>query len=373
MQRRDRAYDGVFFTGVKTTGIYCRPVCPARPPLFQNCTYWPSAAAAVAAGFRACKRCRPESAPGSPAWSGSAASVKRALGLIDGGALDTPVAAVEALGDRLGVGARQVRRLFAKHLGASPVAVAQAKRLAAAVRLIDTTATPLAQVALDAGFGSVRRFNEVFRDVHGETPAARRRRTAGAPMMQLTLTRHAPPASTGWGDLLLVTDNDGALRALDFADYQERMLRLLARHYGRFDLVDGSAPAAVTLALDRYFAGDLMALDTLPVATGGTEFQRLVWAALRTIPAGTTSGYGALAARIGKPGAARAVGLANGLNPIGIVVPCHRVIGANGTLTGYAGGVERKQWLLEHEAKAAIAGKVLQEMSGTQTARRIET
>ena len=373
MQRRDRAYDGVFFTGVKTTGIYCRPVCPARPPLYQNCTYWPSAAAAVAAGFRACKRCRPESAPGSPAWSGSAASVKRALGLIDGGALDTPVAAVEALGDRLGVGARQVRRLFAKHLGASPVAVAQARRLAAAVRLIDTTATPLAQVALDAGFGSVRRFNEAFRDVHGETPAARRRRTAGAPMMQLTLTRHATPAATGFGDLLLVTDGGGVLRALDFADYEERMLRLLARHYGRFDLVDGSAPPAITGALDRYFAGDLTALDKLPVATGGTEFQRLVWAALRTIPAGATSGYGALAARIGKPGAARAVGLANGLNPIGIVVPCHRVIGANGTLTGYAGGVQRKQWLLEHEAKTVVAGKVLQEMSGTQTARRIET
>ncbi len=349
MQCRDRAYDGVFFTGVKTTGIYCRPVCPARPPLFKNCTWHASAADAVAAGFRACKRCRPDSAPGSPAWSGSAASVKRALTLIDGGALDSdaPVAAVEALGDRLGVGARQVRRLFAKHLGASPVAVAQAKRLAAAVRMIDDGDLPLAQVALEAGFGSVRRFNEVFAAVHGETPAARRKRQPGSPMMQLTLSRYAAPVA----GLLLVTDGECLLRALDFADYEERMLRLLARHYGRFELTEGEAPAAITAALDCYFGGAVTALDTLPVATGGTEFQRTVWAALRTIPAGATTGYGALAAKIGKPGAARAVGLANGLNPIGIVVPCHRVIGANGTLTGYAGGVERKKWLLEHEAR----------------------
>ena len=350
MQRRDRAFDGTFFTAVRTTGIYCRPVCPARLPLFVNCTWYATAAECTAAGFRACKRCRPESAPGSPAWNGSAASVRRALTLIDGGALDrdaAPVAAVEALGDRLGVGARQVRRLFARHLGASPVAVAQARRLAAAVRLIDTTALPLATVAHEAGFGSVRRFNEVFRDVHGETPAARRRRSKGSPTMQLTLARHASPV----GDILLVTDAQAVLRALDFADYEERMRRLLARHYGRFELTEGAAPAPITDALDRYFAGDTTALDALPVATAGTDFQRTVWAALRTIPAGATTGYGALAAKIGKPGAARAVGLANGLNPIGIVVPCHRVIGANGTLTGYAGGVERKKWLLEHEAE----------------------
>ncbi len=347
MQRRDRAYDGVFFVGVKTTGIYCRPVCPSGPPLAKNCTFHASAADAVAAGFRACKRCRPDSAPGSPAWAGSAASVARALRLIDAGALDggEAPAVVEQLGDRLGVGERQVRRLFARHLGVSPVAVAQAKRLASAVRLVDAGVLPMADVALAAGFGSVRRFNEVFVAVHGETPAARRKRSTGARQMQLTLTRYAAPVA----ELLLVTDSDGALRALDFVDYQERMHRLLARHYGSFTLVEGDAPGAITAALDAYFAGHLTALDSVPVATGGTEFQRSVWAALRRIPAGKTQGYGALAAQLGKPGAARAVGLANGLNPIGIVVPCHRVIGASGALTGYAGGVERKRWLLEHE------------------------
>ena len=344
MLRRDRGFDGVFFIGVTSTGIFCRPVCPARTPLQRNCTFHPDAAAAVAAGFRACKRCRPDAAPGSPAWAGSAASVARALTLIDAGGLDD-AAPVEALGDKLGVGARQVRRLFARHLGVSPVAVAQAKRLAAAVVLIDETQLPLAEVALTAGFGSVRRFNEVFAAVHGETPAARRKQKMGTPMMQLNLSRYATP----FADLLIVSDQQGMLRALDFSNYTERMQRLLARHYGVFSLVDGAAPAAITAALDAYFGGDLTALDALPVVTAGSDFQKTVWAALRTIPAGTTSGYGELAARIGKPGAARAVGLANGLNPIGIVVPCHRVIGASGALTGYAGGVARKRWLLAHE------------------------
>ncbi len=347
MQRRDRNYDGVFFTCVKTTGIYCRPVCPARPPLPRNCSFVATAAEAVAAGFRPCKRCRPESAPGSPAWNGTAASVRRALTLIDGGALDAgeSPAAVELLGDKLGVGERQVRRLFAKHLGVSPVAVAQATRLATAVRLIDAGQLPMAEIAAAAGFGSVRRFNEVFAAVHGETPATRRRRTAGAHPMQLTLARYQAPAF----EILVVSDGDGVLRALDFSDYAERMHRLLARHYGTYSLAAGDTPPAIAAALDAYFAGDLTALDALPVATAGTPFQKSVWAALRQIPAGATCGYGALAAQIGKPGAARAVGLANGSNPIGIVVPCHRVIGASGALTGYAGGVERKAWLLAHE------------------------
>jgi O-6-methylguanine DNA methyltransferase len=350
MLRRDPAFDGRFFVGVTSTGIFCRPVCPARTPKRENCTFWASADAARAAGFRACKRCRPETAPGSPAWNGSASSVARALKLIDAGALDTgegPLARVEQLSDRLGVGERQVRRLFARHVGASPVAVAQAKRLAEAVRLIDTTDMPMADVALAAGFGSVRRFNEAFAAVHGQTPAQRRRQTKGTAPVRLTLSTYTAPV----GLILLVTDAEDRLRALDFADYEERMRRLLLRHYGEVALRDGGAPAAIVAALDAYFAGDLNALDAVPVATGGTDFQKQVWAALRTIPAGETSGYGALAARLGKPGAARAVGLANRLNPIGIVVPCHRVIGASGALTGYAGGLDRKQWLLAHEAR----------------------
>jgi methylated-DNA-[protein]-cysteine S-methyltransferase len=149
--------------------------------------------------------------------------------------------------------------------------------------------------------------------------------------------------------MLLVTDGEGALRALDFADHEARCRRLLRRHYGDDALVDGSAPAAIGAALARFFAGELEAIESVTVHTNGTAFQRRVWSALRAIPAGTTVSYGQLAATLGQPTASRAVGLANGANPIGIVVPCHRVIGSNGALTGYGGGLERKRWLLAHE------------------------
>jgi methylated-DNA-[protein]-cysteine S-methyltransferase len=146
-----------------------------------------------------------------------------------------------------------------------------------------------------------------------------------------------------------VTDEDGNLRALEFADHEFRVHRFLRDHYGEYSLQDGAAPKSVVSALDAYFAGDLAALDRIKVATNGTPFQRKVWQALRKIPAGTTISYGQLAAQIGRPSASRAVGAANGSNPVAIVVPCHRVIGANGTLTGYGGGLPRKRWLLDHE------------------------
>lgn len=154
------------------------------------------------------------------------------------------------------------------------------------------------------------------------------------------------------GTILVVWDDDGALRALDFEDYDARMQRLLRRHYEVYTLLPAEIPTTIADALAAFFAGDLDALAALPVRTNGTAFQRRVWAALRGIPAGRTSTYGDLAATIGAPTASRAVGLANGANPIAIVVPCHRVIGANGALTGYGGGLERKRWLLEHERRA---------------------
>jgi methylated-DNA-[protein]-cysteine S-methyltransferase len=166
--------------------------------------------------------------------------------------------------------------------------------------------------------------------------------------MRLQLDHYKSPCAT----LLLVTDDEGALRALDFEDHEPRMRRLLRDHYGDVELESGPVPRSIVSALDSYFAGDLLALDDVRVETGGTLFQRRVWQSLREIPAGTTISYGQLAAAIGKPAASRAVGAANGSNPVAIVVPCHRVIGANGSLTGYGGGVPRKQWLLEHERLA---------------------
>lgn len=166
------------------------------------------------------------------------------------------------------------------------------------------------------------------------------------PPETLTLDRVATPV----GEVLLVTDGEGAVRALDFADYEARMLRLLRRHFGADPvLVEARAPDGVRRAVEAYFSGDVRALDGVAVKTGGTAFQKAVWAALRAIPAGETRSYGQLAAAIGSPKAVRAAGLANGQNPVAVIVPCHRVIGANGTLTGYAGGLERKRWLLAHE------------------------
>jgi methylated-DNA-[protein]-cysteine S-methyltransferase len=167
--------------------------------------------------------------------------------------------------------------------------------------------------------------------------------------MKLQLDAFASPL----GEILLVHDEAGALRALDFEDHAARMRRLLGLHYGEVELLSAGAPPGTRDALQRYFGGALGALETIPVATGGTVFQRRVWSALRTIPAGRTLSYGALAAGIGAPKAMRAVGLANGANPVAIIVPCHRVVGANGALTGFGGGLHRKRWLLEHEGALA--------------------
>jgi methylated-DNA-[protein]-cysteine S-methyltransferase len=170
-------------------------------------------------------------------------------------------------------------------------------------------------------------------------------------LLHLSLDRMGTPL----GELLIVTDREGNLRAVDWTDYEVRMRRLLRLHYGEhgFTLEPARNSADVASALARYFAGQLTAIDGLPVKTGGTPFQRTVWQALQEIPCGETLSYAALSAKIGQPAAVRAVGLANGSNPVGIVVPCHRVIGSNGSLTGYGGGMHRKRWLLEHEASSA--------------------
>ena len=195
LQTRDPRFDGRLFTGVTSTGIYCRPICPARTPKFENCRFFPSAAAAQEAGFRPCLRCRPETAPDLAFWRGTSNTVSRALALIVEGGLDGE-AGVEALASRLGIGERQLRRLFKEHLGASPVAVAQTRRVLFAKQLIHETAMPLAEIALAAGFGSVRRFNETFRALFGRPPGAlrRSRRPAAEGAAGVTLLiRYRPP------------------------------------------------------------------------------------------------------------------------------------------------------------------------------------
>lgn len=193
---RDSRFDGRFFTAVKTTGIYCRPICPARTPLSRNIVFYPTAAAAQEAGFRPCLRCRPETAPDMPAWRGTSNTVSRGLALIELGALDS--AGVERLAERLGMGERQLRRLFRQHLGASPVAVAQTRRVLLAKQLIHETHLPMTEIAFASGFGSIRRFNETFLALFGRPPGELRR--LGGPEVAVAdrgefslLLRYKPP------------------------------------------------------------------------------------------------------------------------------------------------------------------------------------
>ena len=174
LKTRDARFDGRFFTGVRSTGVYCRPVCPARTPLRRNCTFFPSAAAAAEHGFRPCLRCRPEASPGTPAWLGTSTTVTRALNLIHQGALVD--AGVEELAARLGVGGRHLRRLFEEHLGASPVSVEQTRRVHFAKRMLDDSDLSITQIAFSAGFGSLRRFNATMKKAYDRTPRELRRK-----------------------------------------------------------------------------------------------------------------------------------------------------------------------------------------------------
>src|SRR5438874_3842980 len=181
LQSRDFRFDGLIFVGVESTGIYCRPVCPARTPKLENCRFFGSAAAAQEAGFRPCLRCRPETAPDLACWRGTSNTVSRALAIIADGALDGENATVEAVAERLGVGERHLRRLFIQHLGASPIAVAQTRRVLFAKQLIHETSMPMTEIASAAGFGSIRRFNETFKHLFHRPPNTLRPKSYASP------------------------------------------------------------------------------------------------------------------------------------------------------------------------------------------------
>ncbi len=205
LQTRDDRFDGRLFVGVATTGIYCRPICPARTPKFENCRFFCSAAAAQQAGFRPCLRCRPETAPDLSSWRGTSGTVSRALALLSESALDVETPSIERLAERLGMGSRQLRRLFKQHLGTTPIAVAQTRRVLFAKQLIHKTQLSMAELALAAGFGSVRRFNETFQALFHRPPAALRRKASisqsASGQVGVTLElRYRPPYD--WASLL---------------------------------------------------------------------------------------------------------------------------------------------------------------------------
>jgi len=334
---RDTRFDGRFFIGVRTTGIYCRPICPANPPKSENVSFFPTAAAAAEAGYRPCLRCRPESAPGTPAWAGTSTTVQRGLRLIANGALDE--GSIESLSDRLGVTSRHLRRLFRKHLGASPQAVAHTQRLHFAKRLIDDTRLPLSRVAEAAGYGSIRRFNDAFLNSYGRAPGALRKLREEIPSedgaaMSVTLSYRqpfdwpamlrylAPRATPG----VEVVEADSYRRTVAIGDskgmieiYPEpRRDRLRMTLHGvttanlfqsvqrARTMLDLDAPVddiARALARDRLLARRLESLPGIRVPGAWDGFELAVRAILgqQVSVAGATTLAGRLAERYGEP------------------------------------------------------------------------
>ncbi|HUG39421.1 MAG TPA: trifunctional transcriptional activator/DNA repair protein Ada/methylated-DNA--[protein]-cysteine S-methyltransferase [Longimicrobiales bacterium] len=335
---RDGAYDGVFFTGVRSTGIFCRPTCPARKPLRENVEFFGTAADALFAGYRPCKRCRPLEPRGeAPAWlSGVLERIERepARRVRDGDLRDA------------GLDPARVRRWFKAHHGMTFQAYQRARRLGRALGQL-SLGDDIVQTAYRNGFESLSGFNDAIRRLAGESPGRVRETTV------VHLTRIPTPLGP-----MLAGATDDALCLLEFAERRmlETQLRRVRRQLGAV-LVPGETEITRRTAeeLERYFAGTLRDFD-LPLATAGTAFQEDVWAELRTIPYGETRSYGEQARRIGRAGAVRAVARANGDNRIAIIIPCHRVIGADGKLTGYGGGLWRKKRLLELERGEAQLG-----------------
>jgi len=337
----DASYDGVFYTGVRTTGIFCRPSCTARKPRPENVEFFATPREASFSGYRPCKRCRPLDADGRPpAW------VQRLLARIEA----DPARRVAA-GDlrAAGIDPTRARRYFLKHYGMTFQAYCRARRLGDAFRMIREGAA-VSEAASGSGFESESGFRTAFARAFGANPAEA---AAGGEAVMLDWI----PSPVG---PLIAGANDEGVCLLEFTDRRmlEAQLATLRRRVGRV-LVPGRHRwlDALRTQLAEYFAGRRRDFD-LPLVVRGTPFQEKVWEALLTIPYGETWSYGELASRVGQPGASRAVGTANGMNRIAIVIPCHRVVNADGKLGGYGGGVWRKQILLDLERGQRALGEV---------------
>ncbi|WP_345786131.1 trifunctional transcriptional activator/DNA repair protein Ada/methylated-DNA--[protein]-cysteine S-methyltransferase [Rubellicoccus peritrichatus] len=328
--QRNSEYEGVFFAGIKSTGIFCRPTCTARKPKKENCDFFKTAQEALLAGYRSCKRCNPLSHP------------EEAPHLIK-----TLIEAVEAEPEKrwsdadfraLGVDSSTVRRQFKKRFGMTFVAYARARRMGLAMKQIRNGETVI-NAQINTGYESGSGFRDAFSRIMGAAPNNKSHKVLKAEWLDTRL-----------GPMIAMVDED-ALYLLEFADRRglEREVECLRKRLkvaiipGRTKITD-----SIEKELTEYFAGALKAFTT-PIAYTGSDFQKSVWEQLRKIPYGKTRSYAEQAKAIGNPSAVRAVARANGANQLAIIVPCHRVIGSDGKLTGYAGGLARKQWLLENE------------------------
>lgn len=339
LQRRDSSYEGIFFLGVKTTGIFCRPVCSARKPLRKNVEFFPGRSQALHAGFRPCLRCKPMQTTGEVPTlveklrrqvEADPQSRLRERDLID-----------------MGIDPSTARRQFQRYFGMSFQAYQRARRMGSALAAVRKGNNVL-DTQLDHGFESASGFREAFARVFGVAPS----KASGVHCLT------ARWIDSPLGAILALAD-DAGLHVFDWVDrrgLEREILRLRART--GFAIVPGSHPVLEQAAreIGEYFAGTRSAF-TLPCAPRGTPFQQSVWSELLKIPAGTTRSYAELARRLGQPTAVRAVARANGDNFRGIIIPCHRVIGSDGSLTGYGGGLARKQWLLDHEKAMRAADR----------------
>lgn len=334
VQARDKAADGQFWYAVRTTGVYCRPSCASRPAQPENVSFHASPAAAEAAGFRACKRCNPAGA--GPA-DRQAEAVAAACRLIE--AAEEPPA-LEALAKAAGMSPYHFHRVFKAHTGLTPRAYAAAHR-GEKVRRALAGAGTVTEAAFDAGFNTAGRFYAAADGVLGMKPRAYKAGGAGAQI------RFAV-AQCSLGAILVAATAQGVC-AITMGDDPEALVRDLQDRFPRAELAGGDA------AFDGWVAQVVGLVEApgrglaLPLDVRGTAFQQRVWQALREIPAGETASYAAIAARIGRPAAVRAVAQACGANPVAIAIPCHRVVRTDGALSGYRWGVERKAALLTRE------------------------
>jgi len=330
-ERRDGGYEGIFIVAVRTTGIFCRPTCPARRPRPENVEFFADPPAAAAAGYRPCLRCRPlERAGTPPEWL---------RGLLE---------ALEAAPGRrwrdrdlreLGMDPTRVRRWFLREHGVTFHAYQRARRLGAALGRLGR-GREITDTAFASGYESESGFRDAFQKLFGAPPGASRGRT------HLVVSRLSTPLGT-----MVAATSDEALYLLEFADRRRLAGQIdrLRRHVDAA-FVPGESDVAerTRRELEEYFAGERRSFD-VPLVVPGTPFQREVWEALRDIPHGSVRSYAEQARAIGRPSAVRAVGRANGDNRIGILIPCHRVVGADGALVGYGGSLWRKRALLELE------------------------
>lgn len=329
---KDPTYDGIFFTGIKSTGIFCRPTCPARKAKPENCEFFSTAQESLLAGYRPCKRCQPLETPNAPSQV-----VQKIIEAIEA---DVGKRWSDEDIRRLEIDPSTARRQFKKRFGLTCIGYARARRMGMALKTI-RSGEKVIYAQVDSGYESGSGFRDAFSKIMGAAPSAREHKVLKADWIDGPL-----------GAMLAIADDD-FLHLLEFTDRRglEAEIETLRKKEG-FAIVPGRSAVidSIERELGSYFAGKLQNFKT-PIRFHGSAFQKSVLKLLTDIPYGQTRTYGEQAKWVGKPKAVRAVARANGQNRLAIIIPCHRVIGAQGKLIGYSGGLARKQWLLDHERK----------------------